>query len=314
MPKLLALLSNPDNTVKIRMDKELKEILRCISPTVIHDFNCRQVPAIRIQELPGLIINEKPDLLHFSGHGNESRLSFEDADGISKDIDVEALRRIFKETGKYIKCLFLNACNSSSIASVVKDFIPYIIAFPQEIDDEHASTFAITFYETLSLGHTIESSFELASAVIFSDVPKKGLPEIFINDKLLNYTPIIFKTAVLKAHFQLDEDGDLEENDNCYHIKIYTDNVPQTASYVIYEFIDGSISEEDSINKIEDISSGNYNEFWLSGNIVIRVWLWMGERKYGIGMEATLYDCLNNYYQGKVPPKCRKAYKQIRDN
>ena len=41
MPKLLALLSNPDNNVKLRMDREIKEINSRISPKVSHDFECK---------------------------------------------------------------------------------------------------------------------------------------------------------------------------------------------------------------------------------------------------------------------------------
>ncbi len=46
MPKLLAVLSNPDNEAKLRMDWEVKEINGRISHKVSHDFECKQVPAI----------------------------------------------------------------------------------------------------------------------------------------------------------------------------------------------------------------------------------------------------------------------------
>jgi hypothetical protein len=119
MPKLLALLSNPDNAVKLRMDREIKEINGRISNKVSHDFQCKQVPAINIDELPGLLIKEKPELLHFSGHGNSSQLCFEDKLGKSKNINSAALEVIFQETGHYITCLLINACGSAKLAEKI---------------------------------------------------------------------------------------------------------------------------------------------------------------------------------------------------
>jgi hypothetical protein len=315
MPKLLALLSNPDNNVKLRMDREIKEINTRISHKVSHDFECKQVPAINIDELPGLLIREKPELLHFSGHGNKSQLSFEDKLGNSKDINSNTLETIFKETGKDITCLLINACGSAKLAERLSAYISHVIGFPDKIEDNLAETFSKTFYETLSLGRPVSSCFELAKATIMSDLIPKRFPVLFENKKLPNYGRTVFREPSLTAHFELNKNKKPIKVDDLYSFTLNVTNLPLNTSYIIYEFIDDTIKDSQRFVVIKDLSSGTYcDECLLYGNITIRAWLWFGENNYGIGIQSSLIDCLSNHYKNDLPVACRQAFEYIEKN
>ena len=315
MPKLLALLSNPDSEVKLRMDREIKEVNSRISQKVSHDFESLMIPAITIDELPGLLLREKPEMLHFSGHGNKKQLCFEDKLGNSKNVSIESLDLIFKETGHLITCLLINACGSSSLAKTLSAYIPHVIGFPGKIEDELSEIFSKTFYETLSLGCIVSSCFNLAKATIKSEMDQKTLPVLYQNKKLPNYNKTIFREPYLTAFFELNKNKHVQRQNGMYRFCMDVNNLPLNTSYIIYEFIDDTIDKKYRFSIVKDLSSGTYcDECYFYGNIMIRAWLWFGEKNYGIGIQSSLKDGLLKYYKGNIPVNCKTAFKQIENN
>lgn len=316
MPKLLAILSNPDNEVKLRTDREIKKVNQVISPLAAHDFECIYKPALMIEELPGLIIKEKPDIIHFSGHGNKKALSFEDKDGNSDPLSAESLDIIFKETGRFITCLVINACNSSAISKRLKNYLPFIISFPGKIEDELSECFSRVFYESLSQGLTVEGAFRLAKAIIGNKIKdKRRLPRLSINKKHPAYRESIFAIPFITAKFVLGKKGmPVKGHSNMYHLEFGIGNMPSNASYVTYEFIDETIEEKDRYVLVGDLSSGIACRDYLYGNIILRAWIWFDSKKYGIGLQSTVKEGLENYYKEPVPLKLRPAFKDIISN
>jgi hypothetical protein len=314
MAKLLALLSNPDNAVKLRMDKEVKEINKRISPTLSRDFECITVPAINIDEVPGCLIREKPDLLHFSGHSPESNLSFEDKGGKSKIIAPNAILAILSQTGHYITCILINACGSAKLAEKSNEFVPHTIGFPNAIEDELAEIFSKTFYETLSLGHNISSCFEMAKGTILSDLDVKDLPILYENKELANYNKTIFRRPTLDAAFDLSPGGKPVFRNSMYYFNSNVKNIPLNNSYIVYEFVDDTIDEKDRYGLVIDLSTGSEYYDCVYGNVIVRAWLWFSEKKYGIGIESTLAECIVSHYVNGLPEQCKKAFQFIKNN
>jgi len=315
MPKLLALLSNPDDEVKLRMDREMKEILGRISPQVMHDFYYRQVPAVTIDELPGLLISEQPELLHFSGHGGKKELVFEDKMGNKTEVSHEALADIFSVTGPLFVCVLLNACSSLELAKMIAAYVPFVIGFPDNIEDEAASAFSQCFYETLSLGQPVPDAFKLAKAVLKSkQIDESRLPGLLSNANVAAISPIIFRRPVIKAKFEVDKLGKPKHNGKTHDFRLWIDHIPFSASYAVLEAIDSTIEESERFEVMSDFKAGSFTNWDVAGNIIIRCWFWMGEKRYGIGIESTLAECLRNHYTGQVPAKCQKAYDYITNN
>ncbi len=88
------------------------------------------------------ILEFNPDIIHFTGHGTDSGLVFDDGEVISP----EQLKTLF--INKNVQLLFLNACYSINQVTELKKLsnIKYIIGIKQEINEYLASDFAVLFY------------------------------------------------------------------------------------------------------------------------------------------------------------------------
>jgi len=249
-------------------------------------------------------------MLHFSGHGENAQLCFEDSKGNSKLISPDALVRIFRQAGQYTTCLVLNACGSAGLASRLAEFIPHVIGFPDRIEDEYAEVFSKTFYETLSLGHIVRSSYEMAVGTIETDVEPKRLPILYENENLPNYSKSIFRQPILTAEFVVNGEG-VKKDGSMYNFRCNIRNLPVNTSYILYEFVDESFTKDYRFHLVEDLKSGSYCEEFSYGDVVIHAWLWFSDKKYGIGIESSLSEALKTFYDNNLPQKCRKAYDQI---
>jgi hypothetical protein len=62
---------------------------------------------------------------------------------------------------------------------------------------------------------------------------------------------------------------------------------------------------------MEDFNAGSFTNWPVGGDIIIRAWFWMGERRYGTGFETTLVECLRNAHPNGLPKKCQKAFEHL---
>lgn len=319
MPKLLAIQSNPDNAVKLRMDIEIKEVNKIITNKSLNDFHCISYPAIMLEELPSLLIDTKPEILHFSGHGTKEGLIFENSQGLTKPIKIAALKGILEETGESIICFCINACNSSTIAKKLSYLFPYLISFPGKLADKNSIIFSKCFYELLALGQNIKTAFEITRSILLNSVETRDLPILIENKNHTKYTSTIYKQPSIVAKFMVNEKtnkptkSDLTNFDFSFYVK----DLPKDASSIVYEFIDKTLEEiedEEPFIKIENLGSGDNCENSFYGNIMLRAWIWLEGRNQGIGIESSLVDALNNFYNYKIPKNCIEAYKQILEN
>ena len=88
---VLFLAANPKNTNSLRLDEEAREIQERIRKSEYRDtitFESRW--AVRTGDIIEVINEVKPDIIHFSGHGNEyGDLVFENEYGASKTVTIE---------------------------------------------------------------------------------------------------------------------------------------------------------------------------------------------------------------------------------
>lgn len=161
--KVLFLAANPLNGRPLKIDKEasdLKEQLAQVRDAKIA-VDVEHSWAIRTDQLQREVLNAKPEVLHFSGHGNTGILIFEDAAGNAVPISGEALAGLI-ELMPTIKCVVLNACFSDSISKLVTPHVEAVIGCDVSIGDTAAILFTRAFYRALAHGETVQRSFELA--------------------------------------------------------------------------------------------------------------------------------------------------------
>ncbi|MEM6403767.1 MAG: CHAT domain-containing protein, partial [Cyanobacteria bacterium P01_D01_bin.116] len=137
-------------------------------------FDLKQRWAVRFGDVYQALLDFKPQIVHFSGHGSgNDGLALEDEDGNLKLVDNLALAKLFELFSTTVECVVLNACYSEVQAIAIAKHIPYVIGMNQEIGDKAAIKFATGFYNALGAGESVEFAYKLGCNVIQLD----GIPE-----------------------------------------------------------------------------------------------------------------------------------------
>ena len=111
--------------------------------------------AVKPQDIRRAIAEEKPQIVHFCGHGLEDgSLLLEDDGGQNKAVPPEGLASLFELHANYVNCVLLNACHSAKSAEAISEYINYAIGMNQEIQDKSAIQFAQGFYDGLGYATT----------------------------------------------------------------------------------------------------------------------------------------------------------------
>ncbi|MDC0744815.1 SAVED domain-containing protein [Polyangium mundeleinium] len=161
--KVLFLAANPDDAVPIRPDRELERIKDALRLTdlagAIHIVARGAVGPRRLQDA---ILEEDPDIVHFSGHGTTGGdLLLEAEDGGARRVDKIALANLFALHSKRDKrVVVLNACYSGAIAEAVSQHVTCALGTTRPITDEAATEFAMAFYKAICCGQSVREAFE----------------------------------------------------------------------------------------------------------------------------------------------------------
>ena len=172
---ILILASNPKNTSQLRLDEEVREIDAGLQRAKKRElFDLKQRWAVRVQDVYQAMLDLKPQIVHFSGHGTgDDGLALEDEFGKLKLVDTEALAKLFELFSTTIECVVLNACYSEVQAEAIVKHIPYVIGMNQAIGDKASVKFATGFYNAIGAGESVEFAYKLGCNVIQLD----GIPE-----------------------------------------------------------------------------------------------------------------------------------------
>ncbi|MEH2082159.1 MAG: CHAT domain-containing protein [Nostoc sp.] len=112
------------------------------------------------------MLEEKPDIVHFSGHGEgQTGLVLVGQNGEPKPATSEALSGLFKLFPE-IKCVVLNACYAEAQAKAIVKHIDYVIGMKQSVRDDATIIFATGFYDGLGYDKSIDVAFELGCNAI----------------------------------------------------------------------------------------------------------------------------------------------------
>lgn len=161
--KVLFLAANPLDEGRLKIDREasdLKEQLALVRDAKIA-LDVEYAWAIRTDQLQREVLNAKPEILHFSGHGDTGMLIFEDGAGKAIEVSGEALAGLI-ELMPTIRCVVLNACYSDSVSKLVAPHVEVVIGCDVSIGDDAAILFTRAFYRALAHGEPFQQSFELA--------------------------------------------------------------------------------------------------------------------------------------------------------
>ena len=205
--KILFLAANPSSTTRLKLGEELAEIDKGLRSSKLREkFQLVQRWEVGARDLRQALLEENPDVVHFSGHGEgEAGLVIVDRAGQAKPATGEALVGLFRLFPE-IKCVLLNACYAEVQAEAIVQEIDYVIGMRDTILDDAAISFSTGFYDGLGYGRNIEDAFELGrNAIIweqasFSDRKRnrKMIPVDLIETESSASLPEHLKPILLK--------------------------------------------------------------------------------------------------------------------
>ncbi|WP_017318932.1 GUN4 domain-containing protein [Mastigocladopsis repens] len=178
----------------------LRQIEKAIKRAVKRDlFDIRIRTAIRPQDIRRSIAEERPQIVHFCGHGmKDGSLLLEDDGGNRKPVSPESLAALFRLHVDYVKCVLLNACYSAKSGEAISQYINYVIGMNQPIDDKAAIVFAQGFYDGLGYDNTnnqdvIQRAFDEGIVAIgLENLSQEQIPVLYTStDELrIDYTQL----------------------------------------------------------------------------------------------------------------------------
>lgn len=177
--KILILAANPKTTPWLSLDEEVRQIESCLTRAKQREkFDIKSIWAVRFRDLQRALLEYKPQIVHFSGHGEKDGLMLEGDLGIGMTIPSKALSGLFELCSRYVECVILNACHSAPQAVAINKHINYVIGMPGKIKDKAAIEFAVGFYDALGAGEAVEEAFKFGLISIYHILP--DLPEHLI--------------------------------------------------------------------------------------------------------------------------------------
>jgi len=205
--KILFIAANPTETVAFHpngaplthrplgLDQEFREIkdkLRgsqhCDSIRLVYCL------AARPDDLLQAFNEERPQIVHFSGHGtNRDELVLLDDRGKPKFVSKIAISSLFKTMKDRIRIVVLNACFSKGQAAAITKHVDCAIGMKTAFGDTAAILFAAAFYRGIGFGHSVKDSFNQGlTALKLEGLTEDKAPKLLmrkgIDSKLLKLT------------------------------------------------------------------------------------------------------------------------------
>jgi hypothetical protein len=203
--KVLFLAANPAGTQPLKLDEEIRQITAKVRAAEYRDsLELISRWAVRPDDLLQALLEERPHVVHFSGHGRPtsepiprgsqgsssrdfvlespppaSELILLDDRGNPKPVSKEALVHLFRILKDNVRVVVLNACYSQPQAEALAQTIDCTVGMNRPIGDEAAIVFAASFYRALGFGRTVKEAFELGqAALLLEGIPEEKTPEL----------------------------------------------------------------------------------------------------------------------------------------
>ncbi|MBB5851101.1 CHAT domain-containing protein [Amycolatopsis umgeniensis] len=186
--RILYLSANPDSEQRLRLAREVRDIKETLRKGAHRDrFELDDHGALQPRDLTQALLDHKPRIVHFSGHGDEDgRFLAEDAGGGERPLPVAGVAALFAELNETVECVLVNACYSETMAKALSEHIDYVIGMRTWIGDQSAMDFSVGFYQALAAGLEIEPAYGIARASMMAgDVHGRGgeVPVLFRKER-----------------------------------------------------------------------------------------------------------------------------------
>lgn len=164
---VLVLAANPTGTTPLRIDAEVREIDQHIRMSAgAQRITLAQAWAVRTTDLVDAMLRYRPTVVHFSGHGADGDLMFEDATGQGMSAVAPSVLADLCGVVTGVRAVVLNACWSDSHAVALARRVDCVVGMTRAISDVAAIAFAAGLYRALGAGLDIGRAVTLGRVAV----------------------------------------------------------------------------------------------------------------------------------------------------
>jgi len=178
--RVLFLAASP-SVSPLSLDQEIRSITAKIRAAA-HRESLEVISkwAVRPDDLQQALLEHRPHVLHFSGHGTESEeLVLLDSQGNPKPVSKAALANLLSVLKDNLRLVVLNACFSRPQAEAITQVIDCAVGMNRAVGDEAAIKFAAAFYGAIGFGRSIQTAFDLGrNELMLNGIPEESTPEL----------------------------------------------------------------------------------------------------------------------------------------
>lgn len=158
---ILFIAADPSGSARSQSDKEFKVLQEVIERSqlsavfrVVPEFSCKP------EDLYRRILEHKPHVLHFAGHGTSQGLCFEDNSRNPVLVKPHQLDSLLADaTNEGLALVFLNACYTKNQGNQIAMRVGHVVAMDGLVGTDLALDFSKAFYTAYTTGRTIAESF-----------------------------------------------------------------------------------------------------------------------------------------------------------
>lgn len=182
--RVLYLTASPDKDSHLRVDAEVRRVQESVRGSVFRDkIKIEYRPAADLNTLINGLNDLRPQIIHFSGHGNEDGI-LADTGKIGKSaakmLSFDLLAKALDATDHPVEAVVLNSCNSASAKKTLLSATKVLIAMQVSVTDIAAAVFAQKFYAAIASGQSVNASFKQGKlAVESASIAEADTPALF---------------------------------------------------------------------------------------------------------------------------------------
>lgn len=170
--KLFLSLANPRDNVRLQLGEELRQIKQALKSSDSRELELHVEYEARVDDVWKVMTEERPQVVHFSGHSSEHATELVDDQGYTHSVSAENFIELFRTTNdSFLELVIMNSCSSAEQARAFTEFVDCSIGMTTPIYDDAAVDFSKVFYTALAQGRTVKTAFDQARAVLVA----KGL-------------------------------------------------------------------------------------------------------------------------------------------
>jgi hypothetical protein len=182
--KVLFFAADPLESNRLRLDREVRNVAERLRMAEYRDsVELESRWAVRPGDLLQALNEVRPRVVHFSGHGSEDDLLFEDEVGNPKPVSKEDITRFIELGSGHVRVVVFNACYTRDQAEAAARHVDVAIGMNAPVEDETAAMFAEQFYSAIGFGASIRHAFDQALLRLeLEALPGDKIPELFARE------------------------------------------------------------------------------------------------------------------------------------